>query len=390
MYIRDRIIKSIENSACLTRRQIDDYLNNKLFPEELYVVEMHLVECPFCNDAIEGYTKAPEARVTLGKADNFAFPDKSAALAADKVKTVSSAKAVANPGSAPKEQPNRKVPVSNSFGEEPRRSKSPWVWAIVGLAALGLGGWMYQKGFLGGRNDVRDNVTDASLNGNVDSSALMLNSESIDRVADSIINAKFGFQNQAPLAPVAKKVEYIVPGGTRKVVDNSEHISSERQQTSSHGGQTVAEKSSGFIGPTLPPEENAKKSSTTEHKSTTTISTQRSSAASSPAAAPAAGTKEQATQNTKQESAKNTEQAKTEAADRKNTAAAKSNEIAQAEKDFAKGLELYNKQQYAASIMYFQAAAKVKDFSRRKQAESYVKLAKSEVVNAERKKNAER
>jgi hypothetical protein len=52
-------------------------------------------------------------------------------------------------------------------------------------------------------------------------------------------------------------------------------------------------------------------------------------------------------------------------------------------------MELYNKKQYAASIVYFQAAAKVSDFPKRKQAESYVKLAKNEVVNAERKKNSE-
>lgn len=389
MYIRDRIIKAIENSACLTRRQIEDYLNNKLFPEELYVVEMHLVECPFCNDAIEGYTKAPEARVTLGRADNFAFPDKSAALAADKVKTASSAKAVANPGSAPKEQPNRKVPVSNSFGEEPRRSKSPWVWAIVGLAALGLGGWMYQKGFWGGRNKEQENVTDASLKGDLDSSALMFHTESIDRGADSIINAKFGFQNQAPLAPVAKKVEYIVPGGTRKVVDESEHISSERQQTGNQGAPTTTEKPSSFIGPTLPSDDHSKKSSSTERKTTPPASTQKASTGS--AAAPQTGaTKDPSTSSPKQEAAKSPEQNRTDASDKKNSTTAKGNEITQAEKDFAKGLELYNKQQYAASIMYFQAAAKVKDFSKRKQAESYVKLAKSEVVNAERKKNAER
>ena len=63
--------------------------------------------------------------------------------------------------------------------------------------------------------------------------------------------------------------------------------------------------------------------------------------------------------------------------------------VTQAEKDFEKGLDLYNKKQYSASIMYFQSASKVKDFSKRKQAESYIKLAKSEVVNAERRKNSE-
>jgi|GEM_PF-2029868 len=49
-----RLLQILENTACLSKSQLQGYLDKSLQPEELYAVEMHLIECPICNDAIEG------------------------------------------------------------------------------------------------------------------------------------------------------------------------------------------------------------------------------------------------------------------------------------------------------------------------------------------------
>lgn len=49
-----RLLQILENTACLSKSQLQAYLDKSLQPEELYAVEMHLIECPICNDAIEG------------------------------------------------------------------------------------------------------------------------------------------------------------------------------------------------------------------------------------------------------------------------------------------------------------------------------------------------
>ncbi len=49
-----RLLQILENTTCLSKSQLLGYLSNTLQPEELYAVEMHLIECPICNDAIEG------------------------------------------------------------------------------------------------------------------------------------------------------------------------------------------------------------------------------------------------------------------------------------------------------------------------------------------------
>ncbi len=54
--MEDQYLHILDDSRCLTRRQIFDYLENKLSTEERYVVECHLNDCPFCSDALEGFT----------------------------------------------------------------------------------------------------------------------------------------------------------------------------------------------------------------------------------------------------------------------------------------------------------------------------------------------
>lgn len=65
----DKLLQILKGSACINRRQMIDYLQGKLFPEELYVVELHLNECPFCNDAIAGYANSKANIELLVSAD---------------------------------------------------------------------------------------------------------------------------------------------------------------------------------------------------------------------------------------------------------------------------------------------------------------------------------
>jgi len=43
-----------DKSACLTRRQIKDYLDGSMTPEECHAVEHHLNDCMFCSEAVDG------------------------------------------------------------------------------------------------------------------------------------------------------------------------------------------------------------------------------------------------------------------------------------------------------------------------------------------------
>ena len=42
-------------SVCLNREQLLNYTNNTLTPSDKHKVEVHLVDCALCNDALEGF-----------------------------------------------------------------------------------------------------------------------------------------------------------------------------------------------------------------------------------------------------------------------------------------------------------------------------------------------
>lgn len=426
MYSRDRLIKAIDNSACLTRRQIDDYLQKKLFPEELYVVEMHLNECPFCNDAIEGFGNLPNANAFLSKAEDFIFPalvntiSKEQSVAAkpnkSKIEPV-----VAKQNNATAQVEKKKVerePVM-SMNNAPEQKKSKKFSIPMGIAAgvvLALGVWGVSGLFKGDKaNDA--SLTDASLAANqgTDQDG-MFNESSINREEDSVMNAKYGFQNQAPLASTAKGTEYIRSRqGTAEVAaEEGVSMADEMTVAAAPAAKESTEKPNGFIGPVAPKDDEPKRTTAAvavekpkpvaattsaakpaalakakpEEVKAKTVAANKDLAKSDAAKAVKADVKKVETKEVAKKAEPPKKEAEKKEADKKTSAADPA--VTQAEKDFSKGLDLYNKKQYSASIMYFQSAAKVKDFSKRKQAESYIKLAKSEVVNGERKKNSEK
>jgi hypothetical protein len=46
---------TFDDKACLTRRQVKDYLSAAMTPEEVAAVEQHFNSCPLCKEAMEGY-----------------------------------------------------------------------------------------------------------------------------------------------------------------------------------------------------------------------------------------------------------------------------------------------------------------------------------------------
>jgi FimV-like protein len=58
-----------DDSVCLTRRQMKEYVGGTMTNEESYAVELHLNSCPFCSEAIEGLFEQKEGHAVEMLAD---------------------------------------------------------------------------------------------------------------------------------------------------------------------------------------------------------------------------------------------------------------------------------------------------------------------------------
>ena len=59
--MKERLIHILDQSACLSRRQMVDYAAGTMIREEAYALEQHLNTCPLCSAAIDGMLMHPEA-----------------------------------------------------------------------------------------------------------------------------------------------------------------------------------------------------------------------------------------------------------------------------------------------------------------------------------------
>lgn len=53
--MKERLLNILDQSTCLTRRQMRDYLGGIMLPEEIHAAETHIASCPLCNMALEGF-----------------------------------------------------------------------------------------------------------------------------------------------------------------------------------------------------------------------------------------------------------------------------------------------------------------------------------------------
>ena len=52
-----------QNHECISEQEVRDYINEKLTDERRFFVENHLLDCPLCSDAVEGYELMMETPV---------------------------------------------------------------------------------------------------------------------------------------------------------------------------------------------------------------------------------------------------------------------------------------------------------------------------------------
>lgn len=53
--MKERLLNILDQSTCLTRRQMKDYLAGTMLPEEIHAAETHIASCPLCSMAVEGF-----------------------------------------------------------------------------------------------------------------------------------------------------------------------------------------------------------------------------------------------------------------------------------------------------------------------------------------------
>ena len=60
-----QLIHIFDNSTCLTKKQMRDYVGGKMTNEEAHAVEVHLNSCPLCSDAVEGLFEQQEGGLAI-------------------------------------------------------------------------------------------------------------------------------------------------------------------------------------------------------------------------------------------------------------------------------------------------------------------------------------
>jgi len=71
--MKEQLIHILDQSVCLSRKQIKEYLSGTMLPEEMHAVEMHLNSCPLCNMAMEGFEEHNEEALAAIASLNSGF-----------------------------------------------------------------------------------------------------------------------------------------------------------------------------------------------------------------------------------------------------------------------------------------------------------------------------
>ncbi|RQO32126.1 hypothetical protein DBR32_00495 [Taibaiella sp. KBW10] len=388
---RARLIKAVDNSACLTRRQINDYILNKLFPEELYVVEMHLNECPFCNDAIEGFNHTDNANQLLSEIDILHLP--AVAAVAPAVEKPAPAKVVSMPPVQPPVTPPKSSSHTKPFTESNRGKGGFWKMGIAAALVLGLGTWGITQWTQKGRKEARllAEKTEAQKNEQERMNA------PVSRTEDSAMNAKYGYLNQDAAPVVAKAAPKVIDESTSDSDAGAMNMAAADAVQAAPAAALatvpapVIAKANVAKEKTQPKDNTLAKASEAkrmpeakyEYEPTTSAASRVNSDANAQSKMMEANSKVSTgtTVAKARPSTKTAEERAKEAAIKKKAADQKA--VQQAGTDYKKGLELYNKKQYAAALLYFQSVSKVSASPNQKQAANYVSLCKKKIADTE-------
>lgn len=114
---KEQLTHIFEPSACLSPRQLKGYATGKMVHEECHAVEVHLLSCPFCSDALEGVIALKDAGAIAGmeKLDD-SFIAKQLGVPAQEIKQVTKSKPVIKAGAYS----------SNPDTKEKKAVRIPW------------------------------------------------------------------------------------------------------------------------------------------------------------------------------------------------------------------------------------------------------------------------
>jgi hypothetical protein len=126
------LIHIFDSSACLTRRQMKDYVNSVMTGEECHAAEVHLNSCMFCSEAIDGlYEEKEHGAVGAMVALDNEFLKEKLSLSHPEVHLNSLAPAQSASYAAPRRRGRYKT--------KPLKHTS----AIAAMLLLGFGLWWY-------------------------------------------------------------------------------------------------------------------------------------------------------------------------------------------------------------------------------------------------------
>ena len=118
--MKEALTHIMDESVCLTRRQLRDYLSGGMLPIEAHAVEVHLASCPLCSMAVDGFEEHPEGALQAIGALNSGFLK----THFDKI--------------APQIHLNSIAPAMATSAMRPRKGAGIPVWRIAAVAASAL------------------------------------------------------------------------------------------------------------------------------------------------------------------------------------------------------------------------------------------------------------
>ncbi len=71
--MKEELLHILDQSVCLTRKQMRDYLSGSMLPEEVHATQVHLNSCPLCRVALEGFEELSEESLQAIAALNSGF-----------------------------------------------------------------------------------------------------------------------------------------------------------------------------------------------------------------------------------------------------------------------------------------------------------------------------
>lgn len=147
----EQYIRIFDESSCLTPKQLKGYVSGNMVHEESHAVEVHLLSCPLCSDAVEALQAETQGGVDMLSGIDSSFLDQSDAYKNLEDTTTPVAK------SKPIAKPNIKVSKKNTESLGGAKANTPVIRILTIAASLILllfcGYWIWSNNNITTPND---------------------------------------------------------------------------------------------------------------------------------------------------------------------------------------------------------------------------------------------